>query len=198
MMSLKKTLEKELKMDSIRSTPKNVSVKIRPALEADVAFIFSTWLRSYRDSIFAANISTTVFYAEHHKVVEKLLKSCEVYVACAADDISELYGYICAQKIDGILVVHYAYVKHSFRRLGIGAQLLGMIDYDPTKASIYTHLTKTARTLATKYGFIHSPYIALTGEYQKATATRLRKADKENLYGDEAKERTDEYYGKIK
>lgn len=178
------------------SNKTKVSVKIRPALEADVAFIFSTWLRSYRDSVFAANISTTVYYAEHHKVVEKLLKSSEVYVACAADDISELYGYICAQKVDGILVVHYAYVKHSFRHLGIGGQLLGVLEYDPAKASIYTHLTKTARSLATKYGFIHSPYIALTGEYQKATSTKLKKAEKENLYGDDAKERTDEFYGR--
>lgn len=180
-------------MDSINSSTKSkVSVRIRPALEADVPFIFSTWLRSYRDSIFAANISTTVYYAEHHKVVEKLLKSSEVYIACADDDISELYGFICGQKIDGILVIHYCYVKHSFRRLGIGMQLLNMFDYDPSKASIYTHMTKVGRTLGHKYSFIHSPYLALTGEYQKASATKLKKADKENLYGDDAKERLDE------
>ena len=181
-----------------QSSKNKVKVRIRPALEADVPFIFSTWLRSYRDSNFANNISTTVYYAEHHKVVEKLLKSSEVFIACADDDISELYGYICAQKVDGILVVHYAYVKHSFRHLGIGAQLLAVLEYDPTKASIYTHMTKTARSLATKYGFIHSPYLALTGEYQKATATKLKKADKENLYGDDAKERTDEFYNRGK
>lgn len=176
-----------------QNNKQRVSVQIRTATEADVPFIFSTWLRSYRDSLFAANISTTVYYAEHHKVVERLLKTSDVYIACASDDIAELYGYICAQKVDGILVLHYCYVKHSYRHLGIGAQLLNALEYDPSKASIYTHMTKVARSLATKYSFIHSPYLALTGEYQKASATRLKKEEKENLYGSDAKERTDEF-----
>lgn len=187
-------------MDSTNlvSKGKLESVRIRPATEADVPFIFSTWLRSYRDSGFASNISTTVYYAEHHKVVEKLLKSCDVYVACANDDISELYGYICAQKITGIFVLHYIYVKHSFRHLGLGKQLLNTFNHDFNKASIYTHMTKVARALAHKFSFIHSPYLALTGEYQKEVATKLNKEQKEELYGDDAKERTDEFNALIR
>ena len=174
------------------------TVRIRPAVEADIPFIFSTWLRSYRDSIFAMNISTTVYYAEHHKIVEKLLKGSEVLVACANDDISELYGYICTENIDGVFVLHYVYVKHSFRHLGIGKQLLAAVNHDSTRASMYTHMTKVSRALATKFGFIHSPYLALTAEYQKGSTTKLKKADKERLYGDEAKERIDEFDTKSK
>lgn len=165
------------------------TIRIRPAMEEDIPFIFSTWLKSYRDSLFAQNISTTIYYAEHHKVVERLLKSCSVFVACDDKDVSQLYGYICAENIDSILVVHYTYVKHSFRWLGIGRQLLNAIEHDQTKVSIFTHNTKICRILANKFNFVHSPYIALTGEYRKnQTAKPLSKKEKDALYGNDAKE----------
>jgi len=163
-------------------------IRIRPAIEEDIPFIFSTWLKSFRDSFFAQNISTTIYYAEHHKVVERLLKSCSVFVACSDKDISQLYGYICAEEIDSILVVHYVYVKHSFRWLGIGRQLLNAVHHNATNVSIYTHNTKVSRGLANKFNFVHSPYVALTAEYRKEEAKALGLKQREELYGDDAKE----------
>lgn len=160
-------------------------VRVRPATEADINFIFSSWLKSYRDSFFAATISTTVYYAEHHKVVERLLKSCEVYVACSDADTSELYGFVCGERVDGILVIHYAYVKHHFRWLGIGRKLFEQFNHDGTSAGLYTHLTKSSRPLASKFGFVHSPYIALTSEYRTEEAAPLSPKQKEELYGEE-------------
>ncbi len=159
------------------------AVRIRPASEGDINFIFSSWLKSYRDSFFANCISTTVYYAEHHKVVERLLKSCEVYVACSDTDISELYGFICGERVDGILVIHYTYVKHNFRWLGIGRKLFEQFNHDGVGAGIYTHLTKSSRPLANKFGFVHSPYVALTAEYRTEAATPLTVEKKEELYG---------------
>lgn len=164
------------------------TVRIRPAIEDDIPFIFSTWLKSFRDSFFAQNISTTIYYAEHHKVVERLLKSCSVYVACDDNDLSQLYGYICAEEIDGIFVLHYVYVKHSFRWLGIGRQLLNAFSHDATRVAIYTHCTKVSRALGNKFNLVHSPYIALTAEYRKEDAKALSKQKKEELYGNDAKE----------
>lgn len=160
-------LDKPEKPESPLTGAGPLPVIVRPAIPADVSFLFSSWLKSFRDSRFAASITTTIFYTEHHKVVERLLKTCEVYVACNPKDQTELYGYICGEKVDGILVVHYCYVKHTYRQLGLGKNLLNKFAHNPAQASIYTHNSKMGERLAARYNFIYSPYLALTPNYRK-------------------------------
>ena len=145
----------------------NVDVMIRKAVPADVSFLFSSWLKSYRDSKFGESITTTIYYTEHHKVVERLLKTCEVYVACNPKDQTELFGYICGERVENILVIHYAYVKHTYRQLGLGKMLLNQFSHTPDAAAIFTHNTKAADRLAKKFNFVYSPYLALTPNYRK-------------------------------
>lgn len=144
-------------------------IRIRKAEGSDIGFIFSSWLKSYRDSFFAQNITTTIFFSEHHKVIERLLKGCDVYVACNENDVAELYGFICGERIEGLFVLHYVYVKQMFRSLGIGTTLLNMFEHDPSVASLYTHHNKVATKLAAKYSMVHSPYLALTPDYRSET-----------------------------
>ena len=152
-------------------------ILIRKAVAADVPFIFSNWLKSYRDSNFAHCISTTVYFTEHHRVVERLLKSCDVYVACNEKDTSELYGFICAQQLEGILVIHFTYVKHIYRMLGIGTMLLNSLNHDASKASMYTHHTRPCKVLAPKFRLVHSPYLAMTADYQTEQLASPKKAE---------------------
>jgi GNAT superfamily N-acetyltransferase len=115
-------------------------------------------------------MTSTIYYTEHHKVVERLLRGCQVYVACNKDDDSELYGYICAENVDGIFVLHYIYVKHTYRMFGIAKQLLNVYEHDPSKASLYTHHTKVADKLAPRYQMVYSAYIGMTPDYRKEEA----------------------------
>lgn len=162
-------------------------IKIRKATEADVPFIFSSWLKSYRSSFFGQNISTTIFYNEHHKVIERLLKSCEVWIACNDNDSTELYGFICAEVQQGILIIHYTYVKQLFRTLGIGKMLLRAINYDSSKATIFTHNTKHGQRLANRFNLVHSPYIALTPDYRKEELDTERKRTPRQYEGEDDK-----------
>ena len=142
-------------------------IRIRKATEADVPFIFSSWLKSVRNSGYSYGVPNAVFFSEHHKVIERLLKTCDVYVACSETDVADIYGYICAEKVDGLLVIHFVYVKHTYRRLGIGAMLLNTLEHNPTSAALYTHMTKTGKLLEAKYNLVYSPYIALTPDYRE-------------------------------
>jgi len=141
-------------------------IRIRKAEASDVGFIFSSWLKSYRDSFFAQNITTTIFYSEHHKVIERLLKGCDVYVACNDNDVSELYGFICGERIEGLFVLHYVYVKQMYRSLGIATMLLNTYSHDSSTAALYTHHNKVSQKLAAKYNLVHSPYLALNHDYR--------------------------------
>jgi GNAT superfamily N-acetyltransferase len=135
------------------------SIRLRPATEEDIGFIFNSWLKSYKFSLFAKNITNTIYYAEHHKVIEKLLKNHQTIIACNNDDISQIYGFINAGFVDGIFCLNYIYVKQPFRNLGVGKTLLNSFDHDPSNASVVTHWTRMAERLAPKYNMVYHPYL---------------------------------------
>ena len=132
----------------------NLPINLRPATAKDVSFIFNSWLKSYRSSNFARNIANEVFFAEHHKVIEELVKTEQVTVACSTTDENELYGYIVAGYTQEIFTLHYIYVKHSFRSMGVGTMLLNSFEHNPETASVCTHWTRICDKLSPRYGMI--------------------------------------------
>ena len=141
-------------------------IRIREATEQDVNFIFSSWLKSYRDSSFAKSITNTVYFHEHHKLIEELLKTCKVLVACDNNNIGDIFGYTVTEEIEGQFVTHFSYVKHTYRNLGIAKALFKEAGADFTKLSLYTHSTKNSDRFAEKYNLVHSPYIAFMKQYR--------------------------------
>ena len=135
------------------------SIMLRVGDKSDTSFIFSSWLKSYRNSAFARNISNTIYFSEHHDIIENLLACSDVVVACNKNDQSQIYGYIVASKINDKLTVHYIYVKHPFRRMGIGRYLLTSIRQDFTDDALYTHDTHISSRLSAKYKFSYHPYL---------------------------------------
>lgn len=149
------------------SQENNFPILIRRACEEDVNFIFNSWLKSYRNSLFARNMHNTIYFDQHHKVVERLLKTSEVLIACDQKDPSSCYGYIVAEKVDNIFVLHFTYVKHPFRKFGVATALLNAFDHNLSQASIYTHHTRVAELLAPKYNMVYNPYVALCHQESK-------------------------------
>lgn len=156
-------------------------IRVRPAVEGDIAFIFSSWLKSYRSALQVKQIINTVFFAEHHKVIEGILKTSTTYVICDAADPVNIFGYICAEEIDGVFVLHYIYVKHTYRNLGLGKLLLNQFNHETGSAGMCTHLTKIGEKLAEKYGFVFSPYLAVTSEYEKKRKESVEKRLKQEM-----------------
>jgi hypothetical protein len=160
---------------------KDLPIRVRPAVEGDVPFIFSSWLKSYRASLFAKQIGNTVFFSEHHKVIEGILETSTVLVLCDAEDVTNIYGYICAEKIDGIFVLHYVYIKHPYRTFGLAKFLLNQFNHETGSAAMTSHMTRIGGDLAPKYGFVYSPYLALTPEYETMRKKSLEKSKKKDL-----------------
>lgn len=143
-----------------------VVVKIRPAIEADSAFIFNSWLQSNRNQGFARNVNSATYFAEQHKLIEGLLKTAKTFVATDPEDPSTIYAWVCYERIEGILTIHYAYTKQPFRRLGLQVELLKEAAHDWTTASICTHFNYKLVNLFDKRNIMYHPYI-LTN-YKKA------------------------------
>ena len=92
----------------------------REATPADVSFLYSSFLRSYRESPIVKGVDNSTYYNEQAKVVAKLLQNCEVKVVSPTNDLNSILGYII-YKND---TIHFVYVKHAFRKLGIGRLLV--------------------------------------------------------------------------
>lgn len=134
----------------------NQLVRIRAATKDDNPFIFSSWLKSYK--IFAKGITRQVYFREHHRLIEGLLKNAETYVAVNAKDDNQIYGWICMDGSQPCKILHFIYVKSSFRNMGIGKTMFELIGDDDF---FYTHETLNMGIFSEKG--IFSPYLAFWG-----------------------------------
>lgn len=120
---------------------RGLEVETREGTEADVAFVFATWLRCYkRSSQFARHIRNDTFFAMHHLVVERILARARVTVAHPAGDPETILGYLVSEPHAGGMLVHWLYTKAPFRRLGVATALLSTIGIEPGRVT-FTHWT---------------------------------------------------------
>lgn len=136
-------------------------VKIRQALEGDASFIFNSWLKSFRENGLARPVSNEVYFAEQHKLIERLLKSATTIVACDPKDPAQIFGWACYERVEGIFTLHYVYVKQPFRLLGLTAELLADSGHDFKTAGLFTHWTPAALKLHNKKNLLYHPYILI-------------------------------------
>lgn len=115
--------------------------------------IFATWLRCMEaNSPAAKHIPRDVFFAEHHRVIERIFeREPTVKLAVLPDDPSVVLGWSVSEP--GVL--HFVYVKPAFRKYGIGAALVAHIERPFT----FTHWTYILRDLHSKVvGNTFNPY----------------------------------------
>jgi GNAT superfamily N-acetyltransferase len=138
----------------------NEQIRLRPANEEDIPMLFNSWLKSYRNSLFAKQIVNEVYFTEYHKIIEDLLRDSIVLIACNNDDASQIYGWCCAKYIDNIFCLHYIYVKHAFRRMGIAKVMFDAFELKKDLGGVYTHHTRIMELLAPKFNLVYHPFIA--------------------------------------
>lgn len=135
-------------------------VLYRTATQADLPFIFSSWLDSYANSSpLTVNILKSVFHREHRKVIDRLLReeAIQVVVICLDDDPNVICGFLVFEQDPEIL--HYAYIKSAFRRLGIMTGAFKMLGVDAGKTTC-THWTYLLSQLKPKWPkLIFNPYL---------------------------------------
>lgn len=127
------------------------AIQTRNVSESDKPFVFSSWLRHYKNrSYFAKRIRNSIFYKWHHLIVERAL-SADTSVAMIAHPEGEpdvILGFVVGEKTQDGDVLHFVYVKPAFRKMGIGRHLIkkaGLID-----ANYFTHWTFDIEDLLSK------------------------------------------------
>lgn len=138
-----------------------VETYIRKPTEADLNFLYNSWLKSLRQSL--STVDNTIFYGNHKKLIEELVTKCRVVISCNPEDITQIFGYIVFEIIEDISILHYVYVKHPFRKLGIATELFKFIDHNSELPCVASHYTRIFETIGPKWGLVFNPYVLARG-----------------------------------
>ncbi len=131
---------------------------IREYQPSDFNFIAHSFLRSQRGSREARAMIDSVYYPAFKERLETMLRISKVHVICAEADLDQIAGYLLTSKIADWDVLHYVYVKHPFRRLGLAKDALThVLKGFGERPTICTHLPKNWPSLAEKYKLIFDP-----------------------------------------
>ena len=127
----------------------DLPIEIRPPIPADEAYLFRTHLDSIRvTGVAFKNHRDKIFYKYAHKVLSAILaRGAKVLVASAPGDTSVIYGVLIYEPTpipeeDKEGVLHWAYVKSTYRRLKVATRLIEASGIDPNKA-YYTFSTNS-------------------------------------------------------
>lgn len=136
-------------------------IDIIRATQNDVHLIRDSWLKSYRSSVWVSGIPSEIYYPVHGNKVDALLSQSQVLIARYQKDPDQVYGWIAGRQYLEHLIVHYCYVKSTFRKLGIGRQLLNkLIHYAPLYEKIIaTHRTWSHAWLDSQLSIEYNPYL---------------------------------------
>jgi hypothetical protein len=130
---------------------------IRPPDISDTGLIFNSWLKSYRNSDFAKHQCNAVYFGSYKLIVEKIISRSMIYVACDPKDYTHVYGYIVFEELPkNNLLLHYVYVKHTYRKMQVASKLLEHIKKSSNPVLV-THWSQACKKVdQTK--FIYDPY----------------------------------------
>lgn len=131
---------------------------MRPHRSFDIDFILSSWLKSQRGVPHYTMIHDSVFYPGQKRIILRLMDdpSCKFTMAVNRSDPDTIYGWICTQP--GIL--HYMYVKHAFRNMGIGKMLLQHnLPTFGTDETVVTHISNYYAFRQSRYRLSFVPYL---------------------------------------
>ena len=130
-----------------------MNIKIRDAHPEDINFIYATWLRSYRTgSSIGRQSRNTIYYREYNKVIDQILNSSTIKIACLDEDELIILGYAVFDREN----IHYIFVKEAFRRLGIAKRL---VESSLILPETCTHSTYLAEAVIEKFKLTYNPFL---------------------------------------
>lgn len=144
----------------MENTSKNLEglpIAFREIENQDISFVFNSWMTSYRQSKNLVSVAQPFYFNGQHKLIEKILSKAKGLLLVDKDNPSQIYSYLVYEFIDGIFVMHYAYTKQTFRKLGLLRRMLEKAGF--SSSGLYTHESKVARYVGDKLNLFYNPYL---------------------------------------
>lgn len=125
----------------------SATIRVRPAVDADMPFVFDGWLKSFRMAHAAGPFAIEDYKQVYSVAIQKLLQRAELLIACNPELDDQLYGFLAHEKRTPP-VVHYVYVKQPFRKHRIATLLMAAADIPTGKLFYFTYKSPGAGDIA--------------------------------------------------
>lgn len=128
------------------------NLTIRAMRPEDRGFVYSTWLKGLiYGSPYYKNVNREAFFANVSMQIDHILDAVgtDVRVCCLEEDKDVVLGYVVYSSSQAC---HWVFVKHAWRRQGIGKKLL------PEAIKAYTARTPAGDAIAAKRGWEFNPW----------------------------------------
>ena len=123
----------------------------RAPLPDDLAFVKSSWAKSYYDgNPFRRWLTPEDFHGFHRPQRDRFFAKPNTTVIVCADstDINVIVGWIAVEVIPAGFILQYIYVKSDFKKQGIARELVSRAI--PSSKVFYTHITGIGKTIMRK------------------------------------------------
>lgn len=140
----------------------NLPIKYRSQSDNDTGFLYSTWLKSYRQMPYAQNMSNDTFFHHHKQIIKDILDKPNTIVTFIVEDTDpdHIYGYSVVERLGDAAIIHYIYVKHAYRKLGLAESLLKtQIPLLGSKLTFVTHESRHHKQFKDKFNIEYNPYL---------------------------------------
>ena len=134
-----------------------MSPEVRLADEADLAFIYQSWLKSLRvDSHYKHLTTKATFFTNYRLILDEILSESMILVACLPEDHNVILAYLCYSGD----TLHYAFCKEAFRNLGITRMLYKEAFKNKP---VITHYTYSSDPIIQKHNLEYNPFLIFKG-----------------------------------
>lgn len=121
-----------------------MNIIYRAPTQGDLNFILDSWLKSYRQSDFASFVPNKLYFEYHKLIVQDILKRSQILMISDPEDSNHVYGYVVFEQFNGYNILHYLYIKYTYRNLGFAKAALQVAFPDFLQTEIHlTHLDKS-------------------------------------------------------
>lgn len=104
---------------------KTLKIQLRQMDYSDHSLVLSSWLQGgYTHCSAFRDMPKSLYYGLHEPTVKRVLSVSDGLCAVDPEDLSHVLGYVVYKHYQDFTVLHWIYVKQSFRHLGIGDYLL--------------------------------------------------------------------------
>lgn len=114
---------------------------LRGLADEDKPFIYNSFLKNYKQYSDCKYIPNTLYFTNQKLIIDYLLSNSTTIISCFPEEPSELFGYIIYEHFADSLVIHYMYIRNSFRNKCFAKNLIKDILLPNTNLIIATHIT---------------------------------------------------------
>lgn len=93
----------------------DLPIKVRAFKKADEKYVLATWKRTLKDDPTCAWVPDKIYFAEYNPRCDKTLRNKCCLVAVSTENPDFIVGWLCYD--DNVL--HYAFVRDEYRKLGV-------------------------------------------------------------------------------